>query len=222
MASTAWVHEREARAGEPNIVPEAQRAPLLSKAFEIFSTGLEKKTAVLETVTEMGLRTRRNKPLSPQTFDAMLRKPVYCGWVCPPSANDLRTKGLHQPLISEDLFERVQRILDGKKPAPIVRQKLNPNLPLKCFVKCFACCTPLTGGFPKGRTNKYPRYWCRKSGCRSVGISKESVEREFLLLLHRLQPDKSIIGSFPKIVALRCGRRDREMRRNKPSGWMPN
>ena len=41
----------------------------------------------------------------------------------------------------------------------VAKQKINPLLPLKWFVKCGACGTPLTGGAPQGRGKKtYPRY----------------------------------------------------------------
>src|SRR5579862_8465605 len=49
-----------------NIVPDPERAPLIRKAFEMIATGQYKKTEVLKTVTELGLRTRKGKTLSPQ------------------------------------------------------------------------------------------------------------------------------------------------------------
>src|SRR5438270_176069 len=118
-------------------------------------TGLHSKASVLAKVSEMGLRTRKNNPLSPQTFHAVLMKPVYYGWICPPSHPDLRVKGLHEPLISEETFTQVQQVLSGRKPTVTARKKLNPNFPLKVFVKCGQCGTPLTGGSAKGRSKRY-------------------------------------------------------------------
>jgi site-specific DNA recombinase len=186
-----------------NIVPDSERAPLIRKAFELMATGLHTKTAVLKTVTEMGLRTRNNKALSPQTFVEMLKKPVYCGWICPPSLEDVRVKGLHEPLVSDVLFNRVQDVLSGKKSTVATRKRHNPALPLKWFVKCAACGTPLTGGFSTGKNKnrKYGNYWCRSKDCRAVLVSKEKLESDFVALLCRLQPHKETIASFPKIAA---------------------
>jgi hypothetical protein len=114
----------------PNIVPDPARAPLIRKAFELVGSGLHTKAEVLRIVTEMGLRTtRNNSPLPPQTFVEMLKKPVYCGWVCPPSLRDLRVKGLHEPLVSEELFNRVQDVLNGKKPTVAARKRHSPAFP---------------------------------------------------------------------------------------------
>jgi DNA invertase Pin-like site-specific DNA recombinase len=188
----------------PNIVPDPARAPLIRKAFELIGSGLHTKAEVLRIVTEMGLRTtRNNSPLPPQTFVEMLKKPVYCGWVCPPSLRDLRVKGLHESLVSEELFNRVQDVLNGKRPTVAARKRDNPAFPLKWFVRCAACGTPLTAGFSTGKNKakKYGHYWCRKKNCHAVLVSKEKLESDFVALLRRLQPDKEAITSFPKIAA---------------------
>ena len=189
------------RSGGPNIVPDPDRAPLIRKAFELVASGLHKNADVLRMITEEGLRTRSNRPLSQQTFHAMLRKPVYCGWVCPPSMEDLRVKGQHEPIVSEELFEQVQQVLSGKRLSAAPKRKNNPAVPLKWFVKCEVCGTPLTGGFVKGRTKKYVRYWCRKKSCLAVKLSKEKLESEFVALLRRLRPTPETVAAFPKIAA---------------------
>src|SRR5262249_25677891 len=62
-------------AGVKTIVPDEQSAPLITKAFEEFATGLRKREDVLQTVTQLGLRTKKGKVLSSQTFAQTLRKP---------------------------------------------------------------------------------------------------------------------------------------------------
>jgi site-specific DNA recombinase len=193
----------EAKSG-PNIVPDPERAPLILKAFQLIANGPHSRAAVLKIVTELGLRTRRNgRPLSPQTFHAMLQKPVYCGWITPPSMEDLRVKGLHEPIVTQELFDRVQQVLSGKKSTVAARKRHNPDLPLKWFVKCEACRTPLTGGFSTGKNKarKYGHYWCRKKECHAVMVAKEMLESEFVVLLCRLRPDRQTIAAFPKIAA---------------------
>jgi hypothetical protein len=48
---------------------------------------------------------------------------------------------------------------------------------------------------------KYPRYWCRKPGCRAVKLSSEQLEGEVLTFLGRLRPTTETIADFPKIAA---------------------
>ena len=186
----------------PNIKPDGKRAPLIARAFELMATGRHKKTEVLKIVTDQGLMTASGKRLSPQTLQAVLRNPLYAGWVTLPSDESFEpVRGLHEPLISQDTFDRVQAILDGRKLTAAPKRKFNPAFPLKCLVRCAACDTPLTGGSCKGRTKEYGRYWCRNRTCRVVKLSAERLEREFLALMRRLKPDVQTISQFPKIAA---------------------
>ena len=64
-----------------NIRPDPASAPLVRQAFELYATGAHSKIQVLGIVTAQGLRTKRGRELSAQTFDGMLRKSIYAGWV---------------------------------------------------------------------------------------------------------------------------------------------
>jgi site-specific DNA recombinase len=187
-----------------NIAPDPDRAPLISQAFELISTG-HKQSEALKIVTDAGLRTMKGKPVTAETFSRVLRNPIYYGRICPPSMNlhdcegVVGVQGLHQPIISEQIFNLVQQILAGKKPV-VVHQHFNADLPLKVLVLCAACGTPLTGGMCKGRTKRYGHYWCRLQGCRTVKTTKKNLEAVFVDLLKRLSPRAEVISSFPKIA----------------------
>jgi hypothetical protein len=62
----------------------------------------------------------------------------------------------------------VQRVLSGRKPSSAPKRKHNPVFPLKHFVKCGVCGTPLTAGMNKGKLKHCANYWCRNSECRAV------------------------------------------------------
>jgi site-specific DNA recombinase len=185
-----------------NITPDQERAPHIRRAFELMATGRYKKSEVLKIVTDEGLATARGKPLSAQTFQAILRNPLYAGWVTLPSDESFEpVRGLHEPIINQETFDRVQSILDGRTPSVSPKRKFNPALPLKCLMHCLACGTPLTGGFAKGRNKTYPRYWCRKKGCRSVKVSSANLEAEFIKFLSRISLNPDIVSIFPKVAA---------------------
>src|SRR5581483_198398 len=93
-----------------------------------------------------------------------------------------------RPSNPEVLFNTVQQVLTGRKATPATKRKHNPRLPLKWFVKCHDCGTPLTGGFSKGRSRKYGHYWCRNGSCKAVRTSKANLETEFIKLLRRVLP----------------------------------
>jgi site-specific DNA recombinase len=202
----------------PNIVPDERAAPLVRRAFELMATGRYKKTAVLAIISDEGLRTARGKPLSPQTFHKLLQNPLYAGWVTLTSDKTFeRVRGLHAPLVSQQLFDDVQAVLAGRSPGAPAKRKLNPDFPLKHFVKCDSCGVPLTGGLCTGRSKRYPHYWCRNPDCRKVKLSGERLEAEFLALLRSLRLTVDDASQIPKLAAKvwSAGQRDeqKEVRR---------
>jgi site-specific DNA recombinase len=185
-----------------NIEPDPQRSPLINRTFELMATGLYKRSDVLRIVTGEGLTTRSGRPVASQSFDEILRNPIYAGWVSLPSDPDTApVRGLHEPIVAQELFERVQAILAGRKPLVVARRKLNPEFPLRRLVRCEVCGTPLTGAFCQGRSKRYPRYWCPKKGCYKIKVGKAELEFNFLEFLGRLQPDREAVADFPKIAA---------------------
>jgi site-specific DNA recombinase len=145
----------------------------------------------------------RAVPSSHRKFHRILRNPVYCGWFCLRSAPGSRIKGLHRPIVTEDLFNRVQDVLEGKKPVTAARRKVNPDFPLKHFVRCGICGTPLTACFSRSKNGKlYGYYYCYKPSCRAVkSVAKRDMESAFEAMLGRLRPAPEILLEFPKIAA---------------------
>ena len=182
-----------------NLIADAERAPLIRKAFELYATGTETRANVLRLVTSLGLKTQRGCGLTPQTFEKVLRNPIYSGWIVI-AGWGVRERGSFAPLVSEELFGRVQDILDGKRLSVTAHQRNNPDFPLRVFVSCGACGTPLTGSWSKGRKGRYPYYRCRNSHCRAVNVRRESLERDFAALLERLAPERRYMRLFKEIV----------------------
>ena len=182
-----------------NLIPDPERAPLVRKAFDLFGTGTVSRAGVLRQLTNLGLTTPGGKPLAAQSFENLLRNPIYAGWVVIP-AWSLRARGSFEALVSDELFQRVQDIMDGKKTAIVPHLRNDEDFPLRVFVRCAACSQPLTGSWNKGRNKHYPNYRCRNARCRAVNIRKESLERQFSHLLHRLTPSEDFLLLFRDIV----------------------
>jgi site-specific DNA recombinase len=116
---------------------------------------------------------------------------------------DVRVKGLHRPIVSQELFDRVQDILNGKKPVAVPKRHANPAFPLRGLVHCAACGAPLTASFCRSKTGrKYPYYYCRTRGCRAVkSVHAQNLGDQFVALLSRLRPNPETVSEFPKIAA---------------------
>lgn len=162
-----------------NLIADPERAPMIQKAFDLYATGAETKASVMRTVTLLGLKTQAGRKLTPQTFEKLLRNPLYAGWIVIPTWN-LRERGSFTPLVNDELFRRVQDILDGKRVAVAAHQRNNPDFPLRVFLACGECRTPLTGSWSKGRKSRYAYYRCRNSHCRAVNVRREVLEKRLL------------------------------------------
>lgn len=185
------------RAGEPSLRPDAERAALIRRSFELVASGEHGAAAVLRSVTALGLLSRRGRPLTAQTFGTLLRNPIYAGFLDVGSFGLKRTRGDFEALIPDTLFYRVQSALGGRDGASPHRLN-NPEFPLRRFVICDACNTPLTGSAPKGRSKTYPYYHCRR--CKGVSVRKEVLEARFVELLETLSPRPEFMRLFRAIV----------------------
>jgi len=70
---------------------------------------------------------------------------------------------VHQPIISESLFYKVQDFLNGKKKT--YRNKVGSLniLQLRRYLVCLSCGKLLTGSASKGRNGRYYYYHCTSS-----------------------------------------------------------
>ena len=140
------------------------------------------------------------KNLNPlQTFEQMLRKPVYAGWLTVKSWRENK-RGNFDPLVSQNVFDTVQTVLSGKRGSLTPRLRSNPDFPLRQFVKCGCCDRPLTASWSKGRSKRYAFYFCPNSRGRGVSVSKADLESRFVIYLERMQPKPQFVKLFNAIV----------------------
>ncbi len=156
----------------------------------------------MRTVMAMGLTARSGEPMTAQTFHRLLRNPVYAGWICIPVWS-LRERGTFEPLVSQELFDQVQSILDGKKTLVRPYLRNNHDFPLRVFAECGACGAPLTGSWTTGRTKRYAYYRCRNAACHHINnLPAADLHKAFTDLLLRLQPETQHMGKFRDAVRI--------------------
>lgn len=92
------------------------RAPLVRWAFEQYATGEYSLARLQREMADQGLVTRRTatwaeKPVSRSQLGVILRDPYYLGMV---TFKGQVFPGRHEALVSPELFERVQRVIDSR------------------------------------------------------------------------------------------------------------
>ena len=202
--------------GVKNLVPDPERAELVRKAFTLVSDG-HGLVDVLRIVTALGLRSpRTGKKLTKGTFSQMLHNRVYAGWV---KQKDILARGTFEPLVSEQLFDRVQEALKGRSKRQ-KHVKHHEDWPLRRFVLCGKCGKPLTAGWVKnGKGKPYGYYFCAQKGCGVTTLKKDYLESAWLSLLRMTQPTEEYLRRLPELIAKaweqRKGQAEQEQRQLK-------
>ena len=133
------------RRGESVLEPD-QQAPLVVWAFERYATGELSIAALTEALADKGLRNRLGNPSGVSAIHAMLRNPVYAGVV---RWKGVEQHGTHQPLVSRQLFDKVQGVLDAHSTGG--ERSWKHDHYLKGTLTCAECGSRLYFTLVKGR-----------------------------------------------------------------------
>jgi site-specific DNA recombinase len=158
---------------------DPERAPHVVRAFELYGTGQYTARQVLDLVTAGGLRTRGSrkaapKPLSLNQFYDILADRYYLGKI---EYGDEEYQGRHEPLVSPELFDRVQRVL-ALHGGGGTRQRVH-NHYLKGVLWCARCGRRFIIMRGRGNGGTYFYFICRGrqgGGCTQPYLRVEALE----------------------------------------------
>jgi site-specific DNA recombinase len=166
------------------------RSPLVTLAFDVFATGDYTLTTLVELLDEAGLRTRAtrkrpSRPLGRTALHRMLRNDYYIGIV---TLNGVKVRGTHTPLVDEEVFARVQSILDAHRASGDRSQKHSHYLSGSIY---WACGRRLGYGRHRSKSGAYYEYFSCLSRVRRSGrgdapyVPVESVEQAVVRRMRR-------------------------------------
>jgi len=140
---------------------DPERGPLMRWAFEAYATGEWTLRRLLAEVTDRGLISvagpkTPSKPLGLSHFHGLLRHPYYVGIV---RYRGVLYEGRHEPLVSQEVWDRVQTLLATNNLAG-ERQREHPHY-LKGSIYCGTCGSRLIVCHAKSHTGTvYPYFIC--------------------------------------------------------------
>lgn len=175
-------------------IAHSKLAHLVQEAFEEVAKGLKKPEEIRKSLLNKGLKSNLNRPLSKSQFYAMLKNKLYAGWII--KFGECH-KGLFEPIISDELFDQVQRVLKFGERRERYYLRENPNFPLRRFIK-HPSGIKLTGSYSQGRSGKYPYYRFRNE---KISYRKEILERQFCDFLDTYKIDPNYINRLKELVA---------------------
>ena len=186
----------KAPGGAKIIEPDPERAPMVIRLFEWGATGEFSLRELAEMANNAGMRTKRGARLKPRMHvHRMLHNPMYTGefqW------DGEWYTGTYQPLISVDLFDKVQDALADRYNGQ--RHKSRHNFAFNGLVKCRECGCSMTGQLNKG---KYIYYSCTRNRgecSQNKYIREEEFERQFVQALRVLRFDPEVLEEMKRTL----------------------
>jgi site-specific DNA recombinase len=174
-------HVRDGREVRTVEVDEV-RGPLITWAFDAYATGEWSLTALTDALVAEGLTTvpsaqLAEKPIPRATLHRLLRNPYYTGLVV---RHGVTYPGTHEPLVAQDVFDKVQSVLESHNVAG-GRDRVH-NHYLKGSVYCRQCGGRLCITKTRNRHGtEYLYFFClanyrRTRVCQQRAISVDLVE----------------------------------------------
>lgn len=187
--------------------PIPQQAEIVKLIFNWYVYGIDGERLGIGKITrrlnDMGVPAAKNGTWSPATISGVLKNPVYAGKVRwnarktvkkiedgkiiktrPFSSDHILSDGLHEPLISEDLFAAAQAIRKKNPPRPIGEKSTIKN-PLSGIVKCEKCGRAMVRR-PYASSGQDDTLLCPYTDCDNISSKLYLVEKEIVLAMQKL------------------------------------
>ncbi len=188
---------------------------VIKEAWELMATGTTSLRKLADLLNEKGVRDRRKgykeSLIRPQTLSGIFRNKFYAGKIVS-KKHGLEVQGQHAPMITEELFYRVQTVIDGRlRIAPNSSRRVmdREDFPLRRIVMCSICKGPFTGAWTKGHTRMYAYYFCQARCDMGKSMPVDTVESELALTLTKISlkaETRDLIAAFlRKTYQLRLG-----------------
>lgn len=152
-------------------VIDENTAPLVRRIFQMYADG-KTIAQITEQLNAEGYKTSKGAPFNKNSLSKMLQNKRYIG--------TYTYKGSEKPdkmprIIEDDLFERVQEIMNKNRKAPArARAKIEYLLTTKLF--CGHCKDMMTGFSGTGRNGKVYRYYVCNGAKKKLCKKKRSTK----------------------------------------------
>jgi site-specific DNA recombinase len=172
---------------------DAHRAPMVSKMFEKVAYEKYSGRQLYQWLKERNFKTKNGKHLTLSNVYILLRNTFYYGMFEYPKKSNQWFKGIHEPLITKELFDMVQE--------NIYNHVINIKSKEFAFTKmmtCGACGSGITADekFKKlknGDVSRYVYYMCTKhndSKCRNPIVREEVLIEQLANLMDTIKLDE--------------------------------
>ena len=176
------------------IVIDEEEAQFIRKAFIELSKGL---------VSANFVRKKYCPTYNKSTFFDIMRNPFYMGKIRVPAYQDepeMLVEGQHEAIISEEIFNRVQSVIDSRRTTtPKLEKRINPDLFLRKFLICPICGRSITGATSKGNGGHYTYYYCCGTSKHVLVRADETIDL-FTRFVSQLKPNPTVLKLYRTVL----------------------
>ena len=159
----------------------------IKRIFQLYSTNLYSIDQLTVLLNDEGLRSLHNERVQPSIFARALKNPLYYGWF---EWNGQLYPGKHEPIISKDIFDKVNEI---RLPRKGMKRHDKRSFTFRGLLRCGECGLKITAEVKKGHTY----YRCTKSfgtdKCSQRYVREEELDKELDRKLAELNFDPEIV-----------------------------
>jgi site-specific DNA recombinase len=175
--------------GKRFIQPEPMVGPQVRQLFEWYATGNYSLLELTRKAYNEGFSFRKsNQKIPKSVVHKILKNPLYYG--------DFRWagktyRGIHEPLVSRELFNRVQEVMDEKGRRKTGQQK--HSWAFQGMLSCGHCGCAMVAEIKK---KQYVYYHCtgNKGKCPEKWVREEEIARQFRQAIGAIKMDNDVLG----------------------------
>ena len=172
-------------------------ADYIRQIFKEVAKGVETPNYIRKQFERKGFKVPKS------SFPDMLRNPFYMGYVKVPAYDnkpERLQKGVHEAIIEEEVFNKVQDILNPKKKStPKLSKKIHPDLFLGKYLLCPTCGESMTGGGSKGNGGVYHYYHCSPNP-KHFRCRADEANELFAQYTANLKPNETVLKLYSEIL----------------------
>jgi site-specific DNA recombinase len=171
------------------VAVDKKKSKIVRRAFELYAEGNWRLEDAVNFLAREGIKTKGNKPLPRVQVSYMLSNPFYVGLFR--YAGELH-EGKHQPIVSKQLFDKVQEALKARSKPP--KSPTNNPQALCGLVRCGTCGMMITAEHKfkhqkNGNVHEYTYYRCTRKNkavrCSEPAIREDALDRQLSNLIKK-------------------------------------
>lgn len=193
---------------EKYLTAAPEEMEIVKYIFEEFLSGSH-ITAIARNLNKMGCRSRKGNLLERRAVKYILRNPVYKGyhrWNTDgrfennPNPSVIIAKSKHKPVVSEEMFEQVQRRLDNIEKTCLKNQRPAEEYKhwLSSLLKCGHCGSSLVRSGEYFQCGAYAKGKCMISHALRISNAERAVKRDLEKLI-----DLSVYERITEVKAVK-------------------